>query len=275
MHPTAKWFELKAQRIQEKGNKNEALFGEISRRIGFIQAEMGKNNYMINLEELANHLGISSIREVPLAIRGRLIQEKREIILEVNFKLPFFQKRHTIAHEIAHIIIEGKDLNSVSNKYGWSNLAGSLPYFKLEQLCDKAANEILLPKNWLREKTSKNSPSINIILEIKEEKNLPLDFIINQILENGLWNCGFYWWREVKNRVECVKLSPLEKESVLYWVKPCNDSTSLIRKCFRTKKYVEGYEAISIFDETYKYRTQCIPNGNGNVISMHMYSTNQ
>ncbi|MGQ0547025.1 MAG: ImmA/IrrE family metallo-endopeptidase, partial [Betaproteobacteria bacterium] len=63
-----------------------------------------------NLERLAKHLNVEAISYAPLSMRARLMMDCGKLIAEINEDLDPFARRWSLAHELAHVVLERERL---------------------------------------------------------------------------------------------------------------------------------------------------------------------
>jgi IrrE N-terminal-like domain len=95
-----------------------------------------------SLEPFLDHFGVAEVRERLLDRDARLITEGGRVVVEVNLLFPKVHRRFSIAHEIAHMI--------VNECAGRARLFISHGDAEEEQLCDLLAGELLVPPWALR-----------------------------------------------------------------------------------------------------------------------------
>ena len=102
--------------------------------------ECGIERAPVDLVRLARHVGIGRIRELDIRLDGQLVERgdgDYEVILSRN--APHTRRRFTLAHEIGHILVAAHENGAMS--------CGDGP---TEELCNRAAAELLMPDRLLR-----------------------------------------------------------------------------------------------------------------------------
>lgn len=148
----------------------------------------------LDLEKLASHLSVSEIRLTPLAMRGRIAVEGPRVSIEINAEDPPFVQRFTLAHEIAHLVVEdgrvraavrqGRAVESLDRRY----------YEEVERVCDLLAGELLLPEEWLKDHLDLHTPSLSTAQSIAVVARVPLTFVVKRAIERGLWRASASGW---------------------------------------------------------------------------------
>jgi Zn-dependent peptidase ImmA (M78 family) len=138
------------------------------------------------LRRLAERLDVDEVAFVPLAAHGRLRLSGARVILEVSSELSEFEKRFTLAHELAHRVIEASRmdearLTGLANRVVTAEEEGSL-----EMLCDLLAGDVLLPEDWLLRRLNHTTPT-EAALVVAEELGYPVEFVLSRIFELRIW----------------------------------------------------------------------------------------
>lgn len=267
-----RYFEAIAEKAQERRSKRKANEAEVLRRIRRVKIAAGVDLPPTDLNKLARHIGISDIRNVPLAMKGRLILKDNSFKIEINNNLSDFEKRYTVAHELAHLIVEEKSLNEHSFIRKNGKEQSSRPYLLTENLCDLGAEEILLPCKWLQNRIRDQGPSLEIIEQISKEISCDLSFVAIQLIKLGLWHCKLLWCEKIENKLYVTKAFPRTDEAFLAFIDPFDLETSLPGNSLINKRFMEGHLRIKSGDEDYLYRAQCIPVDGKEVLSMLIYN---
>jgi hypothetical protein len=101
----------------------------------------------IDLVEIANQCGVSSISRRPLEVSGMVTKGANgyDITLNSNERL-LSRQRFTLAHEIAHIVLSQETGNEIteSHREVGENTRGRRD--SLEKLCDTLAAQFLMPR---------------------------------------------------------------------------------------------------------------------------------
>jgi len=89
-----------------------------------------------SLDALARKLGVSRIVEQRLAFEGGLFKlPDGELVIKLNSESSFVRKRFTLAHEIAHLLLDTVPAHRSTNRTDKA----------LERACDTVAAELLMP----------------------------------------------------------------------------------------------------------------------------------
>jgi hypothetical protein len=93
-----------------------------------------------NLQTIAVRLGIQTIKEEPLPFDGGVFEVEGQSLIKINSLSPPARRRFTLAHEIAHLVLESYlPFKSMKRR---SNCSANPA---LEDACDSLAAELLMP----------------------------------------------------------------------------------------------------------------------------------
>lgn len=218
-----RWGELFSPQSSRERQK-----GEIARRVKRVLQAAGQESPPVNLDGLAGYLNVSSIREIPLASKGRLQVKAGKVVIEVDSELDSdFLKRQVIAHELAHLILDDTLSTTYFNR-GARSFQSSREYAQMEEMCDLGADEILLPAKWLDERLHKTVPSLDIFLSIARETACDHSYLARRILDAGYWPSSlFLWWKELDGKFFVQDAIPEEDDYSLSCYEPVASSSFL------------------------------------------------
>jgi Zn-dependent peptidase ImmA (M78 family) len=167
---------------------------ESVRKLRRAVGSVGLDSVPVNLTALGSELGVSHIRYAPLPVRGRLVLEGGRIIIEINEHDPRWLQRYTHAHELAHVVIEESRLRYAMAS-GFAQVEHTeLEYQSLENICDRMAEELLLPEHWLLERVDFDAPSLAWASEIATEIRMSVEFVTRRVIDLGLWQASLLTW---------------------------------------------------------------------------------
>lgn len=256
------------ERIVAKRGRWESLKYDVRNAVSRETANLRSRFPPRDVSELARRLGVLEIRIVPLATKGRLMSESDGFAIEVNEELLEFEKQFTVAHELAHVIVEQRrfGIKTPGTRDGLSPSYTSRGL--VEKLCDVAACEILLPLDWLR-KQAEGGPSLKTANRVAQVADCSLEFVLKRFVDEGLWRCNVLWWEHRHGELWAVKCIPESKTESLVWVDPVPVRGSLIGKCLGTRSWQEGRLCLRLSDEFMEYPdTECMPQGEDGAISL-------
>ena len=140
-----------------------------------------------SLDALARKLGVTRIVEQRLPFEGGLLQlPDGELVIKLNSESSFVRKRFTLAHEIAHLL-----LNTVPAHRGANRTDENL-----ERTCDLIAAELLMPTEEATEYiTGLGLPSPENLKAIASRYAVSLQAAAIRVHKGlQLWKCGLGMW---------------------------------------------------------------------------------
>jgi len=143
-----------------------------------------------DLDALCSHFGIA-VRRVRLQdIQGCLIREGEGFVAYINNADSPTRQRFTIAHEVAHFLIDGQHRLGMYLRALEGKLSGQL----LETRCNQLAAEILMPTMGVASLIQRNVPSIEKIGELAETYNVSLESAALRLADLTEWPCKIAKW---------------------------------------------------------------------------------
>lgn len=120
----------------------------------------------VDLMVLASVLGVSSVRETAIIEDGRTIWHDGIPAIEIRQDRPKSRKRFTLAHEIAHVLIEVKQ--TVAHR------SFSFTHDNIETLCDQVAAALLMPRDWISQYSGRSQFNLSQIRLIAHRADVSL-----------------------------------------------------------------------------------------------------
>jgi Zn-dependent peptidase ImmA (M78 family) len=140
-----------------------------------------------SLDALAHKLGVSRIVEQRLPFEGGLFQlTDGELVIKLNSESSFVRKRFTLAHEIAHLLLNTVPAHRSANRSDED----------LERTCDLIAAELLMPTEEATGFVHQlGSPSPENLKAIASKYGVSLQAAAIRV-RNGLkvWKCCIGMW---------------------------------------------------------------------------------
>jgi hypothetical protein len=217
----------------------------------------------VELGRLARHLSVT-VRHVPLAMKGRITLEDGELIAEVDESLTDFQARFTLAHELSHVILE-RDRISLLRLSG-DEVARDIGYGALEELCNVAAAEIVLPESWLLDRIRGAVPALETICEIAAETKCDVLFVAKQLC--GIWNVRFLVWEVRGRKMVLTETVPWLSAEQLDLYKSVDVNESILGKAIAVSVPTKGTLLLVNDLEASSYQAECIALRTDSVLSM-------
>lgn len=109
----------------------------------------------VDLIKLAGHLGVSAVSETSMVEDGRTSWSDGVPFIELRSDRSPERKRFTLAHEIAHILIEARH-TVAHRKFRFT-------HDDVETLCDQVAAAILMPRKWITRYSSRDEFNLSLI----------------------------------------------------------------------------------------------------------------
>lgn len=241
--------------VAERASNTKAIRAEALRRVRCEMISAGVAEPPVNLRSLALRLKLRDIVFVPLPMRGRVMLDGNNVVVEVNENLGQHERRWTIAHELAHLILE-KERVAIAEESG-RNIDRSISHGMIEQLCDLCADEILLPQEWLRKKLPKGRGSLQAVVEISRRADVSVDFTVTRLIELGLQPWRAIWCVKVNQEIQIVKSVPHWDESFLVGINVLNVEMTPISSSLESDAITQGYITLQIHDDDIRYPAQC------------------
>lgn len=264
MNQNLRQFELLLDRIKNRSGRWRSLASEKVQSIRRAVIAAGCTQLPTDLPRLAHDLGVSEIRNLPLAIRGRLMRERQALIVEINCDLPREEQRQVLAHELAHIVIAGGDVRLLP-RVDSEKLSYGSSYGSVEKLCDIAAAEVLIPLTWLRDHITNSPPSLGTVQNIASAVDCSPDYVAERICRESLWRCTFFVWQRRGAGVEVVRSFPaFAADSPVFQ----ELGSGTVLRCLAQQERVEAREVIVLAGETIRGNIQCVPLGAGRALAM-------
>ena len=120
----------------------------------------------IDLHVLAGALGVTRIRETSMVEDGRTSWHSGTPSIELRQDRPQARKRFTLAHEIAHVLIEANP--TIAHR------TLGLVDDNLETLCDQVAAALLLPRTWITRYTNRDKFNLSLLRLIAHRADVSL-----------------------------------------------------------------------------------------------------
>jgi Zn-dependent peptidase ImmA (M78 family) len=223
-----------------------------------------------DLGALARHVGVDSIRCLPLAVDGRLVSENGRYVIEVNKDHQIERQRFTIAHEIAHLVIAGPGFlgcSTISSRSGPLSATDSVE----EQLCNYAAAELLIPSEWVRSFLQDVEPRFPAIAQMARTCAVSLEVAARQLTEAGPWRCRMLWWRREGEGFKAFRAFPAYDPRTLATISLVDPEHSTVAKVAQRRKPHSGKETLMVEGEACEYSVEVWSAGAGTVAMLLLF----
>jgi Zn-dependent peptidase ImmA (M78 family) len=269
-----RYYEAVGERAIARRSKKTAAEAEGMLRIARATIAAKSTSIPSDLSRLAKHLAVVEIRHVPLAMRGRLVVESGQLVVEVNVGLSEFERRVATAHELAHLVLENRRIaECTSVGRNAAPHSASRRHFEIEELCDRGAEEILLPARWLRDVSRELPVSLNSAREIARQAGCDVEFTLVRLVRLALWDCRLLWWERRDEMLCMTKAFPVVDELFLASVDRQPVADSLLGASLGCRSFVEGNLELTTRDGEFVYRAQCMSLGESVVLAMVVFRT--
>jgi hypothetical protein len=222
------------------------------------------------LERLARRLDVDQVAYVPLAEDGRLRLSGARVIVEVKSDLSEFEQRFTLAHELAHRVIETSRMDQALLTGRANRDASQEEEASLEALCDLLAGELLLPEEWVLRHVDHETPTIAAI-RVAEDLGYPIEFVISRIFELRIWGGWSLTWR-----VDADRAVPVHVPDVLGFdfkdnnVAPADSPLHLVLRRARDRAQAPLEANIEVYfgQHAEQYEVEAFPDSRGGVVTI-------
>lgn len=134
----------------------------------------------IDIEDLAQRMGIDSIADARMIEDGRLEQDGRAATIYVRIGLPESRRRFTIAHELGHRLLLHP--RAPAERYR-RRLSGDAE----ERLCDDLAAAILLPRDWVASQYNRAPHDLKTVRRLAASTGTSLSASLVRLSEVSRW----------------------------------------------------------------------------------------
>jgi len=255
MNKNTRYFEAWSERIREKRRGGDADLAELVRRLEIAKVRAGSTKPPIDLGALARAASVVGVVQTELAFRGRIVEDGHGLVIEVNASLPRPEQRFTVAHEIAHLFVEGDSLRGTMRK-GRGRITRQR-HAAVEALCDRLAGEILVPRQWLKQRLERDRVALETVRKSALEAEVPIGCIVRRIVDDGLWRVRFIRWVMGDGRFSAVESWPEVGEDFLAQLE-CAAGASVLKRAILEGQPVEGHERLRSRDGETEYLIQCL-----------------
>lgn len=142
----------------------------------------------IDVEALAGRLGVSSIEERDMVEDGRLDHCGDRTVVTLRPDLTSGRRRFTLAHELAHLLLEHPDTEFTAYRSITSQ-------DDAERACDDIAAALLIPDSWLRASYSHRIPNLSTLRHVSHQTQTSLSASLVRLDEVVGWRRSLLRWR--------------------------------------------------------------------------------
>lgn len=201
-----------------------------------------------DLEALASHLSVSEIRTTPLAMRGRITVDGPYVSIELNADDPPFVQRLTLAHELAHLIVEDGRVQAAVRKGRAPEPLSPRKYDEVELVCDMLAAELLLPEEWLIEQVNLDEPSLAVAQCLAGDARVSVEFLVRRAIDRGLWRALAIGWIVTRDEAHVAWITPDRGDAFRAANRVPLGKAHLIERARASAQSVQGSLALRLTD---------------------------
>ena len=255
----------------------EAVLGAARRLLDRVGVEASAP---VGLLALAREIGITRVQRIQDGPDGVLVRRGSGYVIGVNARHSSNRQRFTIAHEIAHRLVNQTLLTGPASIEARStgSLKSQSSSAQIERLCDIAAAELLLPARLLQKDDLVNvEPSLAALVKIARSYDVSSQAAGIRLIEGGWWNAVFTLWscqvvpETSKARIRAKWSAAPEN---LSWLVPQNRSLprdSVFRKAFESSAYGKIWRDVELWGRRrlrgwYRAEAQCHRAGDAKVL---------
>jgi IrrE N-terminal-like domain len=169
---------------ERSGEKN------VHRAISHLVDEYRRNGE--NLERVAERLGVTGIFKERLPFEGGVFCDNGALTIKLNSLSPLTRQRFTLAHELAHLILDPQRAGSARRCVVSS---------ALEKACDAVAGELLMPVDEARALTVAGG-SVDALVSLARHFNVSLQAAAVRVREVAHWKDSIGFWKWNKCAIE-------------------------------------------------------------------------
>jgi Zn-dependent peptidase ImmA (M78 family) len=264
-------FSKQSRRIMERhfaGKSREAsLRYEVLQRTRRASESAAGEFPPANLELIARNLGVVSIRRVPLAVDGLLVQEDGKYLIKVREHDPDARQRFTIAHELGHLIV--REAGNLGRRAAETRTSTpSKPYVWEEELCNYAAAQLLIPDDWAWSFLTGRRPDFSTIAKMADLCKTSLEVAARRLVEVSCWRCRLVWWKWQDGRLRAVRSFPRYDWQTLWEMSIPSGQADIISRVLIDGKPLAGLQSVQIEGEIQNYNVEAWKAGKDTVTSL-------
>ena len=259
---------LRAQHRAERRNPNLGEESEAIRLVRAALAKAGARGDPPHLDRLNHLLGIVDVRYAPLPGQGRLVLEDGGFIIEIDESLDSASRTFTHAHELGHLILEGRRMARCQGVGATVRVDSKTRYLRTEELCDLAAEEIVLPETWVRDQFGSQLPSLDDMRALGKSTGAGVSLVVRRLL--SLWGLGrLIEWSLAKHGWVPTTTFPDKDTSYLEMISLRD--RSLLNDALGSSQVVTGHLGLEVYGESQHYSAEAVRLGLASVLTLLRY----
>ena len=154
----------------------------------------------LDLEALAASFGVTDIVLAPLVEDGRVIWRDEGPCIELRADRPYGRMRFTLAHELAHVLVRGRDAVGEVARRTFDTATDE------EELCDAIAAALLLPRDWVLKVGSRPS-TLSRLRFLSNRAGVSLSAAAVRLAEVTSTTSILFRWRQTDSRWICASVA--------------------------------------------------------------------
>lgn len=144
----------------------------------------------VDLLRVARYLGVEAIREAAMVEDGRLEQIGGCSRVYVRSGTVPSRRRFTIAHELAHIVLAGREAELIAHR-------SATAVDPEERFCNQFAAALLIPRGWLLENAPSGDESLAIARKVSRLTRTSLAATVVRLRDVLGWRSSLLQWRRI------------------------------------------------------------------------------
>ena len=154
----------------------------LAENLALLVGRLADTGVPVDLTQIAESLGVVEITTTNMVEDGRTAWIEGSPRIELRADRPPTRMRFTLAHEIAHVLIE-RDQSVVRRTQ-------ALDHDDVEMLCDWIAASILMPRSWMRRFVDNDHYNLSLIRLIAHKAEVSLSAATVRLAEVGGRTCA-------------------------------------------------------------------------------------
>lgn len=147
----------------------------------------------VDLRLVAERLKVSRIEYRELLEDGRVDREGQTVVITIRSDAPHQRQRFTLAHELAHVILDSGEVDSFSARR-------SKEQFSVEEtLCDALAGGLLMPREWVDARYENAGVGMGAMFDLARLADVSLSAALVRLREVCGWQASLLHWRRSAN----------------------------------------------------------------------------
>jgi len=238
--------------------------GEIRRKVARVLVATRFQQPPTDLNSVARYLGVEAIRLTTLSMRGRLLLENGgDVIVEINNGLPRLRQRQVLAHELAHLLLEPDRLSKSATLGRAVRVEHTWQFQRLEEKCEQAASELLIPTDWL---LAHQPTNLSQAAAQANAADVDLELFVTRLVDLSIWQGERLWWITDSLPYRLVRSYPPWDDDFLARVTIDAEAEALISAAKGSQIHETGSLRAIVQGDSVDYRAEALKLGDGFVL---------